>query len=469
MTSVTNRLLKRFASEKRGTVAILGGIALAVVFTSMGGAIDYSRYLQARATAQGALDSAALAAATELSRGQASMDEVELMALNNFKGNIDGLNFEGGSGDDSSLVIGDGESSDGVTALGEQEATIANIQNFEVDVDQATSQLITSVDVEVPTLFSNLIGIDAFSTTISSITIFGNSDIEISFVLDVTGSMGNQGRLNALKVAMTNSLNSLFPEESVTGNRVRAAIVPYAYSVNLGGYHLAAVGADSPSASSANTCVMEREAVSERFTETVPDENQPATLYETDVIMRPFSSGACPAVTVRPLTDNREALQADVDSFIAQGYTGGHMGIDWGINMLIEEFGDFWGDDAAPGPHDDANVRKILVVMTDGAFNTAFYDDPNVTTFQEARSRRDRSESAALSFCNLAKEERLNIEVFSVAFRAGNRAENLLRNCASEDTALRPGPHYFDANSNAQLVEIFDQIISQTLEVRLTN
>jgi Flp pilus assembly protein TadG len=62
-TITSNSVLKRFASEQRGSVAIIFALAMVPVLGMAGAAIDYGAASSARAQMAQASDAAALAAA----------------------------------------------------------------------------------------------------------------------------------------------------------------------------------------------------------------------------------------------------------------------------------------------------------------------------------------------------------------------------------------------------------------------
>ena len=483
--------LNNFTANKRGNMAIVAAAAAPFFTATLGGAVDYTFYKDARQQTAKALDSASLAVASGISRGVISTDDaqergLEFFTLNLSKYGIDS-NANGGKID---------------------------VSNFSVTVNDDSASVTTDVDLKVPTLFAGLFGIEGFGLPLSSTAAFSGlpgaaQKIEFSFVLDVTGSMRGrisgetQTRLQALQQSMRDSLNILLPEgldgrPGINDERVRVGLVPYATSVNVGlPYHTKAVGEGTTSDRfNRNECVTEREGIN-AIADLAPSGTNSNTnrRYETDLIIlqetpsdRPgggdiqgFRTDPCPLTPLRPLTNDRDALLADIDGLIADGATGGHMGINWGFNILSENYQDFWDGAAKPGDYNDEDVRKVLVIMTDGEFNAAFHDADirrngrNRTTFvQAATQRASQSRSAALGFCDLAKEEDHNIEVYTIAFGTGTTANRLLSDCASEVPAGTEyvegeGPFYYSAESNANLAAAFQTIVARELQVLLIN
>ena len=75
--STTFRLIKKFQSNARGTIAIIAAAAIPVLFLVVGGALDFAMFLKQRSQFQAAADAAALAGAKGLSLSNAQTENVE--------------------------------------------------------------------------------------------------------------------------------------------------------------------------------------------------------------------------------------------------------------------------------------------------------------------------------------------------------------------------------------------------------
>lgn len=442
-----------FTKDRRGNFAIMSALMAPLIVVAAGGAVDYSSFVEVNKVAQRSLDSASLAVASGVSRGEILPSDAKQRASEIFFLNMAAY---------------------GVTGVGQPGAV--SVAAFEIDFDENASTVEVSANLMRQNSFTRLIGLDEFKTNLTSTSAFlgapgAATNIEFSFVVDVTGSMAQNGRMDGLRSALRSSLNVLLPATGANDERVRVGLVPYAYSVNLGrDFHRSAVGTSTASASSRNTCVTEREGTN-AFTRVRPRSTTANTLYETDAALRPYTSGACPEVVIRPLTNDREALLRDVDQLRPSGATAGHIGIDWGLNLLAEEWQDFWPAASRPFDYDEDDTRKVLVIMTDGEFNTAYYDRNTRGDINRAIRQTTDSRNAALQFCDLAKATSRDVEVYTIAFQAGREAEDLLRSCATPDdpSGDDSAKHFFDASSNEELVAAFRSIVARELKIQLIN
>ena len=425
MSKLIKKNWTQFKSDTRGNFVMMAAIALPVAAFTIGSAVDLANFRVASYATQAAIDSASIAASRAITVEDATLAEATDVARQQLALNISNVSF-----------------------VNQQE--IENSLRIEQDLNSGT--ITASADVQTPTLFAAIFGFDNIAGTVSATNQV--QSLEIAFVLDNTGSMSlsiggnnsNNGRINALRGAMENAIDLLLPVGKINDNRVRASIIPYSSSVNLGAFYDAAVGPNAPDRGS--SCITEREGIN-IFEDVEPDENADETLYETDIGLRP---AICLEAEILPLTGDRDELLDSVDNLVTRGLTAGHIGVTWGLNTLSGEWQSFWPDEARPANYLTSNVRKILVVMTDGEFNTDFYDQGGQT-----------SSSAALEFCDLAKDASRGVVVYTVTLGNDLPAQDLMAQCAtSPETALI-------ATSAAALDEAFEQIVIEARTPILTN
>ncbi len=94
------------------------------------------------------------------------------------------------------------------------------------------STLSVSGSATVPTSFLGVMGYNEIPVTDSSTTKWGSSRLRVALVLDNTGSMASDGKLDALKTATKNLLTQLKDAVSVDGD-VYVSIVPFVKDVKI--------------------------------------------------------------------------------------------------------------------------------------------------------------------------------------------------------------------------------------------
>lgn len=196
------------------------------------------------------------------------------------------------------------------------------------------------------------------------------------------------------------------------------------------------------------TCVTERSGV-DAFTDTAPSIARLGRHYELDACVRP---------TIQPLTADKAALKAVIDSFTAAGPTAGHIGTAWGWYMLSPDFGYLWPSDSRPAAYGAPNVDKIVVLMTDGDFNTTYCN--GVPAGVSCFSPNGDPSSQALRLCTNMKAK--GIILYTVGFNVNGGSATLLRSCAT-DTA-----HAFFPVTGAELKASFQSIAQSIGNLRLS-
>lgn len=218
------RLAIQLASDRRGNVVMIFALVMpALIMLTLGG-IDINRVTTAKARVQDALDAATLAAARSSYTDPKDLKTVALVAL---KANLRNASVEPFS--DEAVKI----------ELTKDQVVIADIQ------------------VQVKTLIANVvlppygkILDDTLPVSVHSEVNRSSKDIEVSLVLDITGSMGSNNRIGDLKNAANQLIKLVVqPAAKQTPYYSRMAIVPYSIGVNLGARADAARGASIGSTS----------------------------------------------------------------------------------------------------------------------------------------------------------------------------------------------------------------------------
>ena len=210
------RLLEQFRSDERGVFAIMFGL-IAVVLIAMGGAtVDFVSLEQTRNRAQAALDAAALALQPEIYNTKTTTAVIKSKAEALLLDRI-------GSGD-----------------------VVASVSDIRVDLE--TGSLFLQAQMTMPTLFVRLVGVEQLNAAISAQATRRKLAMEIVMVLDNSGSMLQQKRMDYLKKAAECATYILMYDEVVDDSAdtckpasgaklledVKIGIVPFTMYVNVG-------------------------------------------------------------------------------------------------------------------------------------------------------------------------------------------------------------------------------------------
>ena len=445
---------QRFALNHRANVTIIFAVSSLGILLAAGGAVDFERTISAKYALTEALDSAAIYAANLPS---STTNQARNAAVQNY------VNANYNYKDDVALT--------GVTVTNYSDHVAVN---GTVTVQSAFMQLAGVPTITVP------VGVEVQKSGIN---------LEVSLVLDNTGSMNSvsQGAANPaivdMKAAAVKFVDTVMP--ATQGNfYTKIAVVPYNNSVNLGSSALAASarGAIQTSPSTSTTpgysnfkftsatnqtqtypstnCVTERqgsEAYSDASTAT----------YPVGLFYGPPGYNGCTVTPIVPLSTSASTLDAAINSMSAGNSTAGQVGIAWGWYTLSPAIG-LWSGNSIPAGYDKLTiadntqkVKKIMVLMTDAEYNSAYCNGvisqpssipgSGSTSYQiPCSSSLGNSYAQANAVCSAAKA--IGIEVYVITFQLDTSYPQrvaLTQNCATD------AAHILNAASSTDLDAVF--------------
>ncbi|MEM6555080.1 MAG: TadE/TadG family type IV pilus assembly protein [Pseudomonadota bacterium] len=156
----------------------------------------------------------------------------------------------------------------------------------------------------------------------------------------------------------------------------------------------------------------------------------------------------CPSSIPIELTSNRDTLDTYVSTLSARGYTAGHLGVAWTWYLISDRWDAIFDDTAAPAAFTDAEIKKAVILMTDGSFNSYGYRG------------QGNSPTQARALCEKMKEK--GIIVYAVAFKAPSRGQSVLQDCATNSTTD------FNATNRDELKAAYKEIAVQVSDLRLS-
>ena len=347
-TPTAFRAAHRFVQAEDGNMTIFSALMIVLMLTITGASVDIMRQEAVRADLQGTVDRAVLAAA-DLEQAQLPADVV-----------ADYIAKAGMSDALSSVTVDEGLNYRVVRAEGAQ---------------------------ELDTFFLRMSGYDTLTAPAAATAEEKVSNVEISLVLDVSGSMRNT-RIANLKTAATSFISTVIQPDGSPG-KTTVSIVPYSATVNVGSTlapyfnleetHDYSACATFPSAAF-DTTALDPAAQLSRL-----DHFDPWSSWTTTNGRLPepwCREGDDLAITVHG--DNAVDLTAEITALRAYGNTATDLGMKWGVALLDPAMQPLVAALAAdsvvaadvadrPAAYDDREALKFIVVMTDGE-NTEQYE-----------------------------------------------------------------------------------------------
>ncbi len=196
------RKLREFCVARKGNVALTFGIATIPIVCAVGAAVDYTHAVSVKAALQAALDSTAL-----MMQKESATDTPDMLQSNAVKY--------------FNAMFTRPEAQNVVVAAQYSEDSGSHVQ--------------ITASADVPTNFMGILGINSLHVRSSGTAKWGSTRLRVALVLDNTGSMADDGKIDALKTATTNLLDQLKSAAAEPGD-VYVSIIPFSREVNVGTY-----------------------------------------------------------------------------------------------------------------------------------------------------------------------------------------------------------------------------------------
>jgi len=187
---------------------------------------------------------------------------------------------------------------------------------------------------------------------------------------------------------------------------------------------------------------------------------------------------ACPNSEIVPLTSKTADLESSVNAFVAQGSTAGHIGLAWAWYMLSPTFTGgipTWPTspiNSKPSAYLDDDTVKVIILMTDGEFNTMYHfgvpsknaDLANATTRSNTDAPLGTSFQQAYALCDEIKKPAYDILIYTIGFgiTKGGAGDTFLKTCATKES------NYKTASDAATLEAAFRDISDELSNLRVS-
>ena len=427
MLTAMKRTAARFAADTRGNVAMVFALGSTVLAAAVGGGLDYSRSVGIGVELQAALDSGVLAAAS-LTQDRSPEEVVRAYV-------------EAAVGDHAGLM----------------DSLVLEVTS---DVSFNARQVDANASLTLPTTLLGVAGINSLTVRRESRAIEQIRDIEISLVVDISGSMGGS-KIRALRDAAEEFVQVVLADNP---GRTSVSLIPYNGGVRLPSEVISGGLLDLPRG------LLRQSACPEH------GEDYPIQIDLTDVELpllywggQPMHAGSsssfCPERDEESvfLTNDQNDLIDRIRALDAGGNTGLDLATAWGARALDPVWRGRLGGDFAdrPAAYDDEDTIKVLVVMTDGAATAQIRREirrgrwRNVTLYSARTARENMAEA-----CDEAEGK--GVQIYTIAFQLrGNTNRNLMSNCANK-------PQNYYEVEDMDIATAFSAIAADISQLRLS-
>jgi Flp pilus assembly protein TadG len=424
---------RRFRVSESGNFATMFALASIPLIVSVGGLIDYSRLVVARAAMQDALDATSLALARQPDVATMSDSAMQTFSKNYFDANYHDMDVSG-----LTLTPSYSPAEPSVTVKGSASVAMS---------------------------FLGLVGLNDVAVGASSTTVWGQSRLRVALVLDNTGSMADAGKMTALKTATHNLLAQLKNVAAQDGD-VYVSIIPFSKDANVDSANYQktwlrwdlwddkngscsrstyvtkatcqAAGKTWTTAnhSTWNGCVTDRDKNYDT-TNDAPVTGTPATLFPAEEYTN------CPS-KMMGLSYDWTALNSQVDTMYPNGNTNQAIGLQWGWQSLTQS------PFTIPAFDPKYDYKEIIILLTDG-LNT------------EDRWYTSQSSIDARQKIACANAKAAGMILYTVQVNTGGDATStMLKNCASNPD------QFFLLTSADQIITTFNSIGTALSDLRIS-
>ena len=452
---------KNFARDERGNVALMVSLSLPALVLMVGGGVDYANTLQRKAQLQNAVDSALLATHLHYQKNP-KLSDADLQTY--FDRHLK-------------------------ASMPSKLRSVLSITQEQVEMDRKNDTLRAWVKADSRTNFLRLAAINKINISTFAEVQASPSYTEVALVLDTTGSMRGS-KIAELKKAAKNFLNTIHAKLGGDPNAFKVAVVPFSMHVNVGKQYRNAPWISVPPDMAFRTrghhrrgggqftikwegCVGSRpyplNIRDEQYGTRVPGVMQHPrnTYYPANSVWGWYWNewNNCPTslIPLTPLKTGKSKLVSKIDSLQAGGWTYIPGGLVWGWRVLSPEAP--FTEGASWTEVKKKNVRKIIVLMTDGA-NTRAPDRRRGRSYADHQSGHWwYADSLLTELCDNIKARNPQTgkpyaDIITVTFDVrSTRIKNLMKKCSSIGS--------YDARSG-QLVKVFDTIAKRLVELHLS-
>jgi len=371
-----------------------------------------------------------------------------------------------------------------------------------VTVDEGLNYRTVSVDagMTMNTQFMDTMGVEQLNIPAYSKAEEKVNKVEISLVLDISGSMRHNSKMDNLHDAAGTFLDAVL--KPANQDLISVSVVPYTAQVNAGpdifdelninSRHVYSHCVDFDSSDFDVTAL----SLTESYTHM--QHFEAGYSWNGNSSENSISNPGCPKRTFERITafsQNKTDLKAQINQFRPRANTAIHLGMKWGVAMLdpafqpvVQNIGTVDGVFTdRPASYSDSDTLKTIILMTDGEnVPTVRIKDSRYNTSSEryhwsryplywwlnrsVKSSRhykwrytkyssSQADTMLSNICDAAKAK--HIVIWSIGFEVGNHGASVMEDCASS-------PSHFFRVEGVEISEAFAAIARQINQLRLT-
>ncbi|MEZ5666408.1 MAG: pilus assembly protein TadG-related protein [Alphaproteobacteria bacterium] len=445
--------LRRFLRDQRGAVAATLAVWILPLAAATGVAVDSGRALLVKHRLTDALDAATLAAGRSFDEDE--QDEfIEAYVRANFPNDYLG----------------------------------ADTVDYTLTREDEGTRLIAEACVNMNTTLMAVVGQDEMTVCARSVVQRETRGLELVLVMDNTWSMNSGGKMQAMKDAANELIDSLYGDDE-TLDDLYVAVVPYVAAVNVGSSHtgwLSNYNASLYSTQGWRGCVEERDGAN-GLTDAPPSTQKfPQYYWQSGQSWYNFNNWppiggsndngpnkACPAA-ITPLIQSKTAIHAAINAMAPKlNGTTSHVGLVWGWRVVSPQWRGLWTGsvDVAnlPLDYNTDNMEKVIVLLTDGQNYWSGYGSYynahgyiwnarlGTTSWTVAMDVMDQRTA---QICENIKDT--GIILYTILFQ-----ENDADTDAMYEACATTGNHYYNSPTNEDLHVAFRKIAGELSNLRI--
>lgn len=268
------------------------------------------------------------------------------------------------------------------------------IQDSDIETTLNSTRVRAAGSMSLDTYLMRLSGVETLGAAGAAAAEVRQPKLEVVLVLDVSGSMSWNNKIQNLKSAAKEFVTTILGA-SEPGNTV-ISVVPFSWSVTPGTTIFSALAVAETHKYS--TCLKFKD---NDFTHATLTSGASALSNGTPVDQMIYTSvyggfdnlnsswRSCytdPYMEILPYSMSEAALHARIDSFQPDGNTSGHQGMNWGAALLDPTFRDVSDNLIAagaidssltnmPADYNEPETLKVIVMMGDGQNTTSYFFD----------------------------------------------------------------------------------------------